>query len=217
MRGAIYIDGFNLYHAIDDLNLNYLKWNNLWKLGEAVMKGHAKPLVKAVWCSAFRRGDEGAKSRHKALHDALKIEGVTVLMGHETQEPMKCPSCKSWWDVPREKATDINLALAAFQDGIDDIYDAAFFVTADTDQAATFSFLRKRLPHKKLFIVTPPKRDLSKHLFALADGKVTITERMLDDCVMREKVGEGAATVFRPREYDPPAGWMHPEDRPRRR
>lgn len=214
MRGAIYIDGFNLYHAIDDLGLNYLKWNNLWKLGERIMKGHAKPMVKVVWCSAYRRGDAGAKSRHKALHDALALSGVTPLMGHETMEPMQCKECQSWWEIPREKATDINMALAAYQDAVDDIFDAAFFVTADTDQAATLKFIKDRFPKKKLFVVTPPKREPSKHLHAIADGRVKITERMLDDCVFPLTVGEGVNTVYCPREYEPPTGWVHPDQRP---
>lgn len=120
------------------------------------------------------------------------------------------------WEIPREKATDINLALAAYEDAADDIFDTAFIVTADTDQAATFAFIKRRFPAKRLFVVTPPGRALSKHLLALADGKVQISERMLDDCVIPETIGEGVATVHRPHEYDPPAGWMHPDDRPKK-
>jgi len=215
VRGAVYIDAFNLYHAIDDLGLNYLKWCNLWKLGETIMKGHAKPTVKVVWCTAFRRGDQGAKTRHRAVADALRLYGVTPMFGHETLEPQECYRCRHKWDVPREKATDINLALCAYQDAVDNVYDAAFFVTADTDQAATLWFLKNRFPEKKLYSVTPPGRVLSKHLLSLSEGaKLKITERMLDDCVMPQTVGAGAATVWRPREYDPPVGWVHPDDRP---
>lgn len=216
MRGAVYIDAFNLYHAIDDLNLNYLKWNNLWKLSETIMKGHAKPLVKVVWCSAFRRGDTGAKARHRKVAEAIKLCGVDIKLGHETMEPSQCPKCGHRWDIPREKATDINLALTAFQDAVDDVYDAAFFVTADTDQVATLNFIRERFPQKKLFVVTPPGRELSKHLFSLADGKISITERMLDDCVLPLSIGQGTATVFCPYEYEPPAGWVHPDLRPKK-
>jgi hypothetical protein len=134
--------------------------------------------------------------------------------GHETNEPAHCRGCGNQWTIPREKATDINLALAAYQDASDDIYDAAFIVTADTDQAATFAFIKERFPNKKLFTVTPPGREPSKYLTALADGKIKITERMLDDSALPAIVGTGVNAIIRPVEYDPPLGWVHPSLRP---
>jgi hypothetical protein len=178
------------------------------------MRGHAKPLVKVVWCSAYRTGNTGAKARHRAFRLALEQSGVTTKFGHETNEPAECRSCGYQWVIPREKATDINLALAAYQDACDDVYDAAFIVTADTDQAATLACIRHRFPQKKLFVVTPPGRQPSKHLTALADGNVKITERMLDESAFPASVGAGINTIIRPFEYDPPYDWVHPDDRP---
>jgi hypothetical protein len=214
VRGAVYIDAFNLYHAVHGLGQNYLKWCNLWLLSENLMRGHAKPLVKVVWCSAYRTGNTGAKARHRSLKLALEQCGVTTKFGHETNEPAHCRGCGNQWTIPREKATDINLALAAYQDASDDIYDAAFIVTADTDQAATFAFIKERFPNKKLFTVTPPGREPSKYLTALADGKIKITERMLDDSALPAIVGTGVNAIIRPVEYDPPLGWVHPSLRP---
>ena len=216
MRGAVYIDAFNLYHAIDDqgAQFNHLKWSNLWLLAETISKGHANPIVKVCWCTAYRRGDTGKKARHRFYVSALEICGVTTLFGHETQEPQSCPGCGEMWETPREKATDINLALSVYEDALDDVYDVAFIVTADTDQAATLAFVKRRFPNKKMVIATPPWRALSKHLLHLADGKVQITERMLDDCVLPQLVSNGQKAINRPQEYDPPAGWVHPNDRP---
>lgn len=44
MRGAIYVDGFNLYHAISDLGMPHLKWLDLWRLGSLIARGHARTL-----------------------------------------------------------------------------------------------------------------------------------------------------------------------------
>jgi len=33
-RTIVYIDGFNLYHALDDLRENHLKWVDLWALSQ---------------------------------------------------------------------------------------------------------------------------------------------------------------------------------------
>ena len=37
-RVAIYIDGFNLYHSIDELKRPQLKWLNLWALSELIVR-----------------------------------------------------------------------------------------------------------------------------------------------------------------------------------
>ncbi len=37
-RTLTYIDGFNLYHATDDLKEPALKWVDLWKLSETLMR-----------------------------------------------------------------------------------------------------------------------------------------------------------------------------------
>ena len=38
-RVAVYVDGFNLYHALDDLAENHLKWLDLWSLSETLIGG----------------------------------------------------------------------------------------------------------------------------------------------------------------------------------
>ena len=37
-RVAVYVDGFNLYHAIDELRDNQLKWLDLWQLPIMIKK-----------------------------------------------------------------------------------------------------------------------------------------------------------------------------------
>lgn len=217
MRGAIYYDGFNLYHATDDLGQPYLKWCNLRRLGELIARGHATSIDRAVFCTAFFPGDHGKRVRHQAYVDALRLVDVETRLGHTTKEPMNCISCDRQWDQPREKETDINLALALFADACDDLYDVAFLVTADTDQASTVKAFRNRFPTKKIINVVPPGRMPSKQLADLCHGKIKLTERHLDECVLPQAVmKEGERTILRPFEYDPPAGYVHPDDRPKR-
>lgn len=224
MRGALYIDGFNLYHAIDDLGKPYLKWLNLWRMGELVARGHARRLERAVFCSAYFPGDHGKKVRHKAYIDALENVGVQTRLGHTTKEPMECKrkngGCGHRWDQPREKETDINLSLAILEDAYEDVYDVAFIVTADTDQAGTLKFMRRKFPYKKTIMVVPPmapgsKRAPSKHLRDLSNLTIQLTESHLDACVFPGMVmADGRPTVVRPHEYAPADGWVHPDDRP---
>jgi len=133
---------------------------------------------------------------------------VEPVFGHETNEPNSCKKCGHSWETKREKATDINLALAVFQDAVDDAFDVAFIVSADTDQAATFAHVKKRWPAKKLFTVVPPKREPSKHLYTLADGKKKLQEKDIHAAIFGKCVTDGTTIVTRPSEYDPP--WQQP-------
>lgn len=220
MRGAIYVGGFNLYHAISDLGMPHLKWLDLHRLGSLIARGHARTLERAVFCTAYFPGDHGKRVRHEAYINALKNVGVEVKLGHTTKETMECkhPNCGHRWDAPREKETDINLALAVIDDAYQDRFDMAFVVTADTDQAATFRMMRDRFPEKRIVTVVPPDRSPSKHLNDLAYRKINLTVEHLDSCVFPALVqSEGQRTIPRPREYAPPEGWIHPDERPARR
>ena len=202
MRVTVYIDGFNLYHAVDDLGQPYLKWLNLWKLSERLARGHGK-LDSVIYCTAWRDRDTGKKARHRFYVEALELVGVKSVFGHEADETVECRPCGNSWTVKREKATDLNLGLSLYEDALDDLYDIAFVVSADSDQAASFAFVKKRFPKKKLFTVAPPGRPLSKHLYNLADGKLALKEKDIHASIFPKDVTDGQRIVTRPKEYDP--------------
>lgn len=215
LRGGFYVDGFNLYHAVNDLGRPYLKWLNLRRLAEHVARGHAHDITRVVFCSAFFPGDFAKRKRHESYNAALSAVGVDIVMGHTTKEPAKCLTCGARWDQPREKETDINLALPIYGDALSGAVDVVFLVTADTDQAGTLRFLRRSCPTVKIVVVTPPGREKSKHLRDLSDPNLSLTEDMIDRCLFPALVPPASGRlVVRPPDYAPPPGWVHPDDRP---
>jgi hypothetical protein len=54
LRSTVYIDGFNLYHSIDDLGEPHLKWVNLYGLSKLLLRC-GEVLERAVWCTAFNK------------------------------------------------------------------------------------------------------------------------------------------------------------------
>jgi len=216
LRGGVYVGGFNLYHAIDDIGRPYLKWLNLRRLSERIARGHAHVVDEVVFCTAFFPGDFAKRKRHEAYNAALKANGVRVVQGHTTKEPMECNGCGRMWDQPREKETDINVALSLFASSVSGKVDVVFLLTADTDQAATLKFLRDYCPNVKRVVVTPPGRRKSQHLRDLSDANLQIHEDDIDACILPALIqpAEGRL-IARPDNYRPPDGWVHPDDRPK--
>lgn len=217
LRGGVYVDGFNMYHALDDLKKPYFKWLNLRRLSENFAKGHAHQIDRLVFCTAFFPGDFEKRKRHEAYNAAQQAFGVNVVLGHTTHEPMSCRDCGRSWLQPREKETDINIALSAYHDVCRGHVDVVFLVTADTDQASTLRFLKQHHPHIKRIVVVPPGRDHKlHHLRDAADAIIKLREDHIDAAILPAIVTPTQGqSIPRPSAYAPPLGWVHPDDRPR--
>ena len=214
LRGGLFVDGFNLYHAIDDLGQPYLKWLSLNRLGRRLMAPFGTDVSEVVFCTALFKRDFGKLKRHEAYIAAMEAEGVRVLQGHTTHEDMDCNACGHVWKQPREKETDINVALSLFDSAFSGRIDIAFLVTADTDQAATLRFVGQMCPNVRVVVLTPPGRPTPAHLQNLSWKSVRISETDLDLSVLPAMIQPPAGRlVVRPPNYLPPSGWVHPDDR----
>ncbi|MFN3662808.1 NYN domain-containing protein [Yoonia sp.] len=205
----MYIDGFNLYHAIDDLGENFLKWTDYWRLGETIIPSKSETLVKVCYCTAYYP-DEKKKWRHQTFLNALKIKGVDVQLGHYVHEDASCRNCDNKWQKPTEKAGDINVAIHLLKDAFTDEVDHFYLLSQDSDQSATVKLFSQQFPKKKLTTVSPPGRNFSSHIMKHADSKIKLTRDHIERCVLPE-ILIGPPPVRRPREYAPPDGWIHPD------
>ena len=217
IRSAFYVDGFNLYHAVADLGEPFLKWCNLWRLAETLIPSQSEELVKVTFCTAFYPGSERKRWRHGEYNKALENSGVTIISGHYVHEPKDCRECGAEWQKPTEKETDINVALSLYADAKNDVYDKAYLVTADSDQAATAKFFRSSFPEKALATVAPTGRNFSVHITPYANGgRISLNREHLERAVMPQIVmADGRPAARRPHEYAPPQWWVHPDQRPR--
>jgi hypothetical protein len=207
IRSAFYIDGFNFYHAIDELNDQSLKWCNLLALAQTIIPNVSESLIKVTFYSAFYPGTTKQRWRHEQYKQALENVGVKTVFGHFITEPMDCRACGHNWRKPTEKETDINLALGVVGDAHADIYDKAYILSADSDQVATARYVRTNFPHKQIATVAPPNRNFSVHITSLANGgRIALTKQNISNALFGGLVASttGGRAVIRPREYDPP-------------
>lgn len=213
-RAAFYVDGFNLYHALKDLGKPHLLWLDLWALAEALINPREEQVVKVVWCSAEYRRTPEHIMRHRAYKEALKAKGVTPILGHFIEDTLRCQAtCNEEYKKTTEKAGDVNTAIYLIADGLQDIYDNAYLISADSDQVGTVDLFGQRLAKKKkLTVVAPPERPHSKDMIDRPVGKKTIKVVTVERCLLGKNVlfKDGNIASERPENYDPPPNWKKP-------
>jgi uncharacterized LabA/DUF88 family protein len=217
-RVAVFVDGFNLYHAIDDLDIDpitarhrhskhFLKWLDIVALSKALIHPKRDELVSAHYFSAFAGWiKEDAKDRHRSYVAALKSTGVVPVMGTFKRKPRTCPSCKHKWDGHEEKESDVNLAIHLVKLSHEDAFDKAIIFTADTDLAPAIRTVRATFPQKDVRIAIPEMRlNRSNALESAASGRIRITESHFARNLFPEKITlADGGEIIRPKKYTPP-------------
>jgi len=153
-----YIDGFNLFHAIDELNDETIKWLDLWKLSESIL-GEGETLVAVKYFTAYATWREAGYRRHQRYARTLDVCGVDVILGQFKRKRMKCQAeCgKRFW-THEEKETDVNVGANLVADALQGRFDRALIISADTDMGAGIEVAKREAPDKLIQVVAPPGR-----------------------------------------------------------
>jgi hypothetical protein len=202
-RAAVYVDGFNLYHALDDLKRPYLKWLDIPGLMRGVIP-RSQVLKRSVWCTAFKPTSRDRQIRHAAYISALEARGVNCMLGHFVAHTNGCNACGHRWTSWTEKQGDVNMALSVLNDAHANLFDVAYLITADGDHAATARVLKQQFPHKRVVSVAPPGRGHNRYILEWCDAKLSLTNAHVEQALLPAVVRGRGRTVVRPSPYDPP-------------
>ncbi|GBR72817.1 hypothetical protein NO1_0281 [Candidatus Termititenax aidoneus] len=203
-RVVCFIDGFNLYHAIDNLGFNHFKWLDIPKLMNLFVDKKLQKIEAIYYFSAYAYWRQSS-ARHKLYVSALTRNGVIPVMGKFKQKNKKCNKCGNSWIAHEEKESDVNLALYLVKSAFYKQYDEAFIVTQDSDFAPALKMAKEVNPEAKLKIITPPNIIPSRELVRIADKAASIKASHLQKCLLLEKItSPGGMTISRPLEYTPP-------------
>lgn len=207
-RVAVFVDGFNLYHAIKALRVEHLKWLSLRRLSEVFAPSPQFTITHLFYFSAYATWIPDSLIRHRAYISALEAEGVTVVLGNFKKKYRKCPVCNTSREGHEEKETDVNIALYLLDGAYQNIYDRALIISADSDLAPAIRMVRERFPEKRVRLLLPVRRTNSAELLdAVGDSKGVrqIKQIHLERCLLPESMsGKNGSTIVRPSEYDPP-------------
>lgn len=212
MRVACYVDGFNLYHSIDDLGMPHLKWVDLWALAQSLCRT-GETLTKVAYFSAYATWRPDAYARHRQYVAALKYRNVECHMARFSAQTAKCLSCGTTWTRHEEKETDVHFSLTLLEDAIDNVFDRAIIISADSDHVPAVRRVRTRLPAKQMFAATPPGRhNKAREMLRACNSNTNITQGRVARCLFPQSVVDANGTVIatRPTNYAPPRGWAPP-------
>ncbi len=208
MRRVIcYVDGFNLYHAINDLcpanpRNRELKWLDLRGLVTLLLKPYDH-LQAIRYFTAYATWLPGPWARHREYVAALGALGIDIHIARFKDKQKRCPQGHTWLGH-EEKETDVHFAISILEDAFEDRFDAAIIMSADSDYVPVVAKVKARWPKKKVIIAAPPGRyGHARDLMKQADVGFEITLGRLRKSLLPPTVSDDAGNVVatRPVEY----------------
>lgn len=198
-RVAFYIDGFNVYHALQE-NPEYwkYKWLSYAKLAQCYVTA-ADRVVKICYFTAYVTWDRGKETRHRNYTAALRTTDVDIVHGAFRRRERRCRLCGGTYRTFEEKQTDVNIAINLFEGAVKDIYDAAIIVSADSDLAPAIEAVKSAFPHKEIGVVLPIGRP-AEYLKKISDFHVKMKRKHLQTSQFEDivELGDGRKAVRPP-------------------
>ena len=181
---AFFIDGFNLYHALDYLETGpdhyryrKYKWLNLHKLA-SLFVGRLDKLDQVILFTAFATWDPAKVGRHRLFIRANESVGVSVVYGEFKRKDKRCRLCRQKYSTFEEKQTDVNIAIHLLQLAVMDQYDRAILISGDTDLIPAIKAVRVTFPQKEIGVILPIGKS-SEDLLKQADFRHKMREHHL--------------------------------------
>ena len=197
---VFFIDGFNLYHSIDENpRLHQYKWLNLKRLASLFLSKH-DTLVEINYFTALATWSPDKVKRHQTYIKALESEGINIVYGEFRRRTKTCPVCHRQYNTYEEKQTDVNIAIHLFRAAIQDTYDKAFILSGDSDLIPSIHAVKKIFPNKSLGVIIPVGRraELLKHT---CDFHMKLKEKHLAASTFPDEIRHGQQIISRPSSW----------------
>ena len=187
-RVVVYVDGFNLYHALKDLKDERIKWVNIWSLSESLTRG-GEDLCGVKYFSAYATWKPEQYAHHRAYVSFLECFDVETVLGKfKGGKNVVCNKCGERWAHHEEKETDVNIALNILRDGFEDNFDRAIIITADSDLVPVIKQCKELFPKKEIFVATPPGRHNNAHEIRSFAPNMNISKSKVKQHLLPKKI-----------------------------
>ena len=158
-KTIVYIDGFNLFHALKEMHWKKYYWLDLACFSLKILSPMQTLVVVKYFTSRSINDPQGQK-RQNTYIEALETlaDRVVIQYGKFTSDDWGCSVCGKLMKVHHEKQTDVNISVSLLTDAQEDRFDDAILITADSDQMGTVKYVTDTYPTKRVIVAFPPGR-----------------------------------------------------------
>lgn len=182
-RVSIFIDGFNLYHSLNDFQkYKIYKWLNLSRLISFFLKKN-EIIGDIYYFTAYAKWNVNKQNRHSQYIKVLEDFNIKVIFGEFRSVTKTCRICNNNYSTFEEKMTDVNIALKIFEDAIMDKYDKAIILSGDSDLVPAIQATKNLHPNKIIGVLFPPNRKTFT-LVDFSDFHMKIGEKHLKSAIL---------------------------------
>jgi len=199
-RYCFYIDGFNVYYALQEkTQYRKYKWLNYRKLAETVVQAHDE-ITGIFYFTAFVEWKPQSVARHEEYIRALRSVGVETIRGRFMRKDIECHLCHRIFRTHEEKQSDVNIALKVLGDAVDDLYDKALIISADSDLLPVIKSVQEHSPEKEIGVMFPIGLS-SFELRQNAAFRRKMREELLRECQFPDEVEVGSVVIKKPESW----------------
>ena len=207
---TFFIDGFNIYHSIKDIQRDRKKncrWLDLYSLCKSYLIGFGKSskLERVFYFSALPQHLVNTHKkdrivRHQAYIECLKSTSVEIILGRFKKKQVYCNRCKCNLSKYEEKETDVSISIQILDEFMKERCDMAVVVSGDTDLAPVARKCQELFPNKK-FIFAFPYGRTTKTLKELCKGSFSIKPKKYIDHQFEDSVLVNGKKIFQPKNW----------------
>lgn len=193
-RAMVFIDHMNFQIALGSLfhpePAPRLDYNELPR--QIVIQAHAGELMKTVLFipkpDDFLMQDEGLEKYYKWAAGMRVQRNFDVVEGSYMARPTKADMAmdiNNWESYYKEeKGTDVNIAIHSLRMAFFNAYDAAIFVSGDTDYLPIYETLRMM---GKLVVVAVVKGQYIGRLIPSVDSYMNMDRTFFESCTLKKR------------------------------
>jgi len=216
MKSIFFVDGFNLYHAIDKyFDHNTYKWLNIRKLAEQFIEADEE-IKKILFFTAYTIWNTDKIKRHKKYITALSSKGIEIVKGNFKKVEKKfrkdkmkvIESSVSDSELPdelvfqtyEEKETDVNIAVKILEYADTELYDRFYIISGDSDFIPAIKSAKKN--YRKIeFINILPIESSGYSLGQVCDDQLKIEEKHLKSSLLEDEIKIGKLIIKKPSKW----------------